>query len=278
LFIRATAPHTRGGAPGRARRPARSAAIQSARRTSGRDRRRTPRATTERTARSALIAGGAERRGLAGARPRRGRGVSYRIRKKNGPHAASAELTEFLVPRNVRPSACTVEFRRRAQLRCRSAVPAGSATHFPRGRGNGRRREARQDAMRIFFGWMRIAGRSPRRTGARGPHHLMRDPENHPTRSTISVSGTLSDGIFPRTPSQDGVPATRPVRRPKGVRARQDRAARSSGRYIRVPASAGSARSASWMRGPKERDMITRCSTGRASSAPRDSMGLGNGG
>jgi hypothetical protein len=41
-------------------------------------------------------------------------------------------------------------FGSRAQLQCRSAVSVGSATVFPRGRGNGRRREARQGAIRIF--------------------------------------------------------------------------------------------------------------------------------
>jgi hypothetical protein len=84
---------------------------------------------------------------------RRGCGSSCRIRKKNGPHAESAESAEFS-----RAARCALEcihrsgFAGRAQLQCRSAVPAGSTTGFPRGRGNGRRREARQGAMRIFFG------------------------------------------------------------------------------------------------------------------------------
>jgi hypothetical protein len=94
------------------------------------------------------------------------------------------------VPRDVRRGASTVEIRRRASLQCRPAVWAGSAPDFSRSRGNGRRKEARQGAMRIFLGWMRIASRSPRRTGAGRPHHLMRDLENHPTHSTIQVSGT----------------------------------------------------------------------------------------
>src|SRR4028118_751783 len=46
---------------------------------------------------------------------------------------------------------------------------------------------------------MRIASRSPQRIRARRPHYLMRDLENHPTPSTIEVSGTLSDLIRKRT-------------------------------------------------------------------------------
>jgi hypothetical protein len=43
---------------------------------------------------------------------------------------------------------------------------------------------------------MRVASRLPRRTGTRGPHHLMRDLENHATRSMIEVSGA-DGGLFP---------------------------------------------------------------------------------
>jgi hypothetical protein len=76
------------------------------------------------------------------------------------------------VPHEVLWIASTVQIRPRVQLQCRSAVSTRKATDFPRGRGNGRRSEARQGAMRIFgSSWIRLqtAGQPWRGHHARRP-------------------------------------------------------------------------------------------------------------
>jgi hypothetical protein len=118
-----------------------------------------------------------ETRGLPGRCGRSGRGTAAgtllpRVRdpesaKRMGLTQSHQSQQSFLVPLDMLWSGSG--FADRAQLQCRYAVPAGSAPDFSRGCGNGRRREARQDAMRIFSRWMRNAGRSPRRTGTRRP-------------------------------------------------------------------------------------------------------------